>query len=129
MKILGRREDGVQLVHIGAGFAVLMHAGRRVMSKPLELRDADRAFGLSRSESADTFGERQAAQRDLDRCRVVPLIQLTKPRSEYPGGRYPSEEGGADVLSSHVVTSVRGPNHDKNFPTPRGARVRTYKRP
>jgi hypothetical protein len=70
MKIQGQRVDGVLLVNVGGGQAVLLHGDRLECSRPFdEVADSERYGPWSPAENSLTA--RVAVERRLQRSRVV----------------------------------------------------------
>jgi len=72
MRIEGRRADGAQLVLLGAGLAVIMRDQR--VTKAVD-EDVARKMGPW-APVANTLDQRRAIEKEVDRCRVVPLALM-----------------------------------------------------
>ena len=72
MKIIGQRPDGSMLLSLGAGIAVIMRGA--FASRPIDLGVAHGMGPWTRTD--DSLEQRRAAQKSLDRARVVAIQQF-----------------------------------------------------
>ena len=72
MRVEGRRADGAQLVLLGAGLAVIMRGTQ--VTKALD-EDVLRKMGTW-VPVENTLALRRAIEKEVDRCRVVPVNQM-----------------------------------------------------
>jgi hypothetical protein len=72
MRVEGRRADGAQLVLLGAGLAVIMRGTQ--VTKALD-EDVLRKMGPW-EPVASTLQLRRTIEKEVDRCRVVPVNQM-----------------------------------------------------